>query len=286
MNKYFLPIFLLVITTSLMFSQTVVLPDNWLFRTGDDLSYKGISIDETGWVNINVPGNWEDQGFPEYDGYAWYRLHFTIDEDFGNQPLYLFLGKIDDADETYLNGVKIGSAGKLPMTFPMRWEDCSAFNTYKKEDSTTRYEEGIYVGYRHFEKNNIKPLFPFGFGLSYTTFKYNDLKLSSKEITQNDKLTVTLNVKNTGKVKGSEVLQLYVRDVQSTVDRPMKELKSFKKVSLNPGEEKTVEMIIDKSALSFFDPKTKGWTAENGEFEILIGSSSQDIKLREKFSLK
>lgn len=172
------------------------------------------------------------------------------------------------------------------MTFPMRWEDCSAFNTYKKEDSTTRYEEGIYVGYRHFEKNNIKPLFPFGFGLCYTTFKYNDLKLSSKEITQNDKLTVTLNVKNTGKVKGSEVIQLYVRDLQSSVDRPMKELKSFKKVGLNPGEEKTVEMIIDKSALSFFDPKTKEWTAENGEFEILIGSSSQDIKLREKFSLK
>ncbi|MBK7379882.1 MAG: fibronectin type III-like domain-contianing protein [Ignavibacteriales bacterium] len=286
MSKYFLPIFLLVITTSLMFSQTVVLPDNWLFRTGDDLSYKGISIDETGWVNINVPGNWEDQGFPEYDGYAWYRLHFTIDEDFGNQPLYLFLGKIDDADETYLNGVKIGSSGKLPMTFPMRWEDCSAFNTYKKEDSTTRYEEGIYVGYRHFEKNNIKPLFPFGFGLSYTTFKYNDLKLSSKEITKNNKLTVTLKVENTGNVKGSEVLQLYVRDVQSTVDRPVKELKSFKKVSLNPGEEKTVEMIIDKSALSFFDSKTKEWTAENGEFEILIGSSSQDIKLREKFSLK
>jgi beta-glucosidase len=177
-------------------------------------------------------------------------------------------------------------SGKLPMTFPKRWEDCSAYNTYLKEDGTTRYEDGIYVGYRHFEKNNIQPLFPFGFGLSYTTFKYNDLKLSSKEITQNDKLTVTLNVKNTGNVKGSEVVQLYVKDVQSTVDRPVKELKAFKKVSLNPGEEKTVELTIDKKAFSFFDLKTKEWVAENGEFEILIGSSSQDIKLNEKFALK
>lgn len=177
-------------------------------------------------------------------------------------------------------------SGKLPMTFPMKWEDCSAFNTYKKEDGTTRYEDGIYVGYRHFEKNNIRPLFPFGFGLSYTTFKYNDLKLSSKEITKNDKLTVTLNVKNTGSVKGSEVVQLYIKDVESSIDRPVKELKAFKKVSLNPGEEKNVEFTIDQKALSFFDPKLKEWNAENGEFEILVGSSSQDIQLKEKFTLK
>lgn len=177
-------------------------------------------------------------------------------------------------------------SGKLPMTFPKRWEDCSAFDSYKKLDSTTIYEDGIYVGYRHFEKNNIQPLFPFGFGLSYTTFKYNDLKLSSKEIAKNDKLMVTLNIKNTGIVKGSEVVQLYVRDLESSIDRPVKELKGFKKVSLNPGEEKTVEMIIDKKALSFFNPKLKDWTTESGEFEILIGSSSQDIQLKEKFTLK
>ncbi|MBK7228539.1 MAG: fibronectin type III-like domain-contianing protein [Ignavibacteriales bacterium] len=136
------------------------------------------------------------------------------------------------------------------------------------------------------KKNNIQPLFPFGFGLSYTTFKYNDLKLSSKEIAKNDKLTVTINVKNTGKVKGSEVVQLYVRDLESSIDRPVKELKGFKKVSLNPGEERIVEFPIDQKALSFFDPKTKEWIAEYGEFEILIGSSSQDIQLKEKFTLK
>ncbi len=177
-------------------------------------------------------------------------------------------------------------SGKLPVTFPKRWEDCSAYDTYKKLDSTTVYEDGIYVGYRHFEKYNIQPLFPFGFGLSYTTFKFNNLKLSSKEIAMNDKLTVTLSVKNTGSVKGNEVVQLYVKDLKSSIGRPLKELKGFKKVSLNPEEEKVVEFIIDKKALSFFDPVKKSWIAEPGEFEILIGSSSEDIKLKETFNLK
>ena len=209
-----------------------------------------------------------------------------------------WLNNVDGLIEAWFAGEQAGSAivevllgetnpsGKLPMTFPKRWEDCSAFDSYKKLDGTTIYEDGIYVGYRHFEKNNIKPLFPFGFGLSYTTFKYNDLKLSSKDVNQNDKLLVKFSVKNTGNVNGSEVVQLYIKDIKSSIDRPVKELKGFKKVNLNPGEEKVVEFTIDKNALSFFDPKTKEWTAENGEFEILIGSSSQDIKLKEMFTLK
>jgi len=209
-----------------------------------------------------------------------------------------WLNNVDGLIEAWFAGEQAGSAivevllgetnpsGKLPMTFPKRWEDCSAFDSYKKLDGTTIYEDGIYVGYRHFEKNNIKPLFPFGFGLSYTTFKYNDLKLSSKDVNQNDKLLVKFSVKNTGNVNGSEVVQLYIKDIKSSIDRPVKELKGFKKVNLNPGEEKVVELTIDKNALSFFDPKTKEWTAENGEFEILIGSSSQDIRLKEKFILK
>lgn len=177
-------------------------------------------------------------------------------------------------------------SGKLPMTFPKRWEDCSAFATYKKEDGTTRYEDGIYVGYRHFEKNKIKPLFPFGYGLSYTTFEYSRLKLSSKEMNKGGKLSASFNLKNTGQVRGAEVAQLYIKDLQSSVDRPEKELKRFEKISLNPGEEKIVEFEIDKQALSFFDPAQKNWVAESGEFEILIGSSSEDIKLIEKFNLK
>lgn len=209
-----------------------------------------------------------------------------------------WIDKVDGLVEAWFAGEQAGNAiaevllgetnpsGKLPITFPKRWEDCSAYPTYKKEDGITRYEDGIYVGYRHFEKNNIKPLFPFGYGLSYSSFKYNDLKLSSKEIDANDKLVVSLKLKNTSKLKGSEIVQLYVKDIKASVDRPVKELKSFKKVSLNPGEEKDVEMIIDKSALSYFDPKTKEWIAESGEFEILVGSSSRDIKLKDKFILR
>ena len=127
MNKYFLSLIFSVIFTTALFSQTIVLPDNWLFKTGDDPSYKNINLDESGWVNINVPGNWEDQGFPEYDGYAWYRLHFKLEEYPGNQTLYLFLGKIDDADETYLNGIKIGSSGKLPPEPLTAWNDQRAY---------------------------------------------------------------------------------------------------------------------------------------------------------------
>lgn len=177
-------------------------------------------------------------------------------------------------------------SGKLPMTFPKRWDDCSAFNTYKKEDGTTRYEDGIYVGYRHFEKNKIEPLFPFGYGLSYTTFNYSDLNLSSKEISQDEKLIVRTKIKNTGKVGGSEIVQLYIKDIQSSLDCPEKELKGFKKVYLKAGEEKTIEFALDKSALSFFDPKIKNWVAEASEFEVLIGSSSKEIKLNKKFNLK
>lgn len=209
-----------------------------------------------------------------------------------------WIDKVDGLIEAWFAGEQAGNAiaeillgeanpsGKLPMTFPKRWEDCSAFNTYKKEDGTTRYEDGIYVGYRHFEKNKIEPLFPFGYGLSYTTFEYSGINLSSKEIDNNDKLTISLKLKNTGRSKGSEVVQLYINDLQSSVDRPVKELKAFKKVSLNPGEEKVVELTIDQNALSFFDTHKKMWIAEPGKFEVLIGSSSKDIKLKDTFNLK
>jgi GH15 family glucan-1,4-alpha-glucosidase len=118
--------------TSLLFStlvsaQTIVLPDNWVFKTGDDLSYGKIGVDELNWTKIKVPGNWEDQGFPNYDGFAWYRLRFTINENLGNEPLYLFLGKIDDIDETYLNGVKIGFSGIFPPNPTTAWNEQRAY---------------------------------------------------------------------------------------------------------------------------------------------------------------
>lgn len=185
--------------------------------------------------------------------------------------------------------VLLGSAnpsGKLPITFPQRWEDCSAYNSYLKEHGRTEYSDGIYVGYRHFEKNKIKPLFPFGFGLSYTTFLFEDLNLSSNEINVDDRLKVFLKIKNTGKVSGDEVVQLYIRDINSSVDRPGKELKAFKKIHLTPEEEKIVSFEIDKDDLSFFDIQTSTWIAEPGEFMILIGNSSDNILLQETFTLK
>lgn len=209
-----------------------------------------------------------------------------------------WLDSIDGLIEAWFAGEQAGNAiaeillgetnpsGKLPVTFPKQWKDCSAYNTYMKESGTTRYEDGIFVGYRHFEKYKIKPLFPFGYGLSYTTFNYNGLKLSSNEIDANSKLLVKFKLLNSGNVKGSEIVQLYIKDVQSSIDRPVKELKKFVKISLNPGEEKEVEFEIDNKSLSFFDPIKKIWIAEPGEFEVLIGSSSEDIKLQEKFNLK
>lgn len=181
---------------------------------------------------------------------------------------------------------KFNPSGKLPVTFPKRWEDCSAFSSYKQEDSITKYTDGIFVGYRHFEHNKIEPLFPFGFGLSYTKFHYANLKLSTKEMNQNEKLTVTFDVKNRGKVDGSEIPQLYIRDVKSSVERPVKELKGFSKIFLKAGETKTVTLKVDKSALSFFDVNSKSFIAEPGEFEILIGSSSEKIELKDTFVLK
>jgi beta-glucosidase len=177
-------------------------------------------------------------------------------------------------------------SGKLPMTFPQRWEDCSAFNTYMKEDGTTRYEDGIYVGYRHFDKNNLIPLFPFGHGHSYTQFEYSGLKLSSRKMQKDGKSEVSFQLKNVGKVGGAEVAQLYIADVKSSVDRPLKELKRFAKVYLKPGEDKTVKFEIDNSALSFFDVKSNDWIAEPGDFQIFIGGSSEDIRLTTPFSLE
>jgi len=183
---------------------------------------------------------------------------------------------------------KTNPSGKLPVTFEKRWEDNPTFNSYYDDDKDLKvtYKEGIFVGYRGYEKNNVEPLFPFGFGLSYTTFEYSNIKLSAAKISGPQKLTVSVDVKNTGKVEGKETVQLYIHDVESSLPRPAKELKGFAKVSLKPGEKKTVKIQIGKEELSFFDPAKHKWIAEPGEFEALIGSSSKDIKLKKSFTLK
>ena len=179
----------------------------------------------------------------------------------------------------------VNPSGKLPITFAKQWEDSPAFTTYPGKKEDVFYEEGIYVGYRHYDKNYIEPLFPFGFGLSYKRFNYSDLKISSYEISQNDTVTVKVSIKNSGNKAGDEVVQLYLRDVEATVDREVKSLKGFKRVSLNSGESKTVTFKLNESDFSFYSEKKKKWIAEPGKFKILIGSSSRDIKLVGEFQL-
>ena len=179
----------------------------------------------------------------------------------------------------------VNPSGKLPTTFPVRLQDNPAYINYPGENGKVRYGEGIFVGYRYYDKKEIEPLFPFGYGLSYTTFNYSNLRLSAKSLTPNELLKVRVDVTNTGKVAGKEVVQLYVRDVQSTLARPEKELKAFAKVELAPKQTKTVTLALDREAFWYFDVMRNAWMTEPGDFEILVGASSRDIRLRETFTL-
>jgi len=180
----------------------------------------------------------------------------------------------------------VSPSGRLSLTFPKRWEDTPVHDSYPGKKEVAHYKEGIFVGYRYYDKKNIEPLFPFGYGLSYTTFSYSSLQISPQKIAQNDTVQVQLRVKNTGKMAGDEVVQLYVHDVKASVPREVKALKGFTRVSLKPGETKLVTFKLNKKHLSFYDPKTKKWVAEPGRFEVLIGHSSRDIRLRGSFRLK
>lgn len=171
----------------------------------------------------------------------------------------------------------VNPSGRLPQTFPKRYEDNPSWLNYPGENDEVKYGEGIFVGYRFYERRKIEPLFPFGHGLSYSTFEYSNLKLSSDTVTAGDTLTVTIDVTNTGNSAGHEVVQLYLRDEVSRLVRPEQELKAFTKVMLNPRETKTVELTLNKASFSYYDPAQNGWIAESGTFEIRIGRSSADI---------
>jgi beta-glucosidase len=180
---------------------------------------------------------------------------------------------------------KADPGGRLPQSFPVRLEDDPAFGNYPGEHGRVRYEEGIFVGYRHYERKDIRPLFPFGHGLSYARFAYGPVRLSVDEIAPGGELTLTLDVTNTGDRAGHEVVQLYVRDEAASVPRPEKELKAFAKLTLRPGETGTVTLPLGMRALAWFDEKSAAWIAEPGTFEALVGASSQDIRARASFRL-
>jgi beta-glucosidase len=180
---------------------------------------------------------------------------------------------------------RVSPSGRLPQTFPEYLEDNPTFLHYPGENGKVNYSEGIFVGYRYYDKKNITPKFPFGFGLSYTTFSYDNLTLSAAELQPDEQLTVTVDVTNSGSYAGQEVVQLYVRDVISSLMRPEKELKAFTKVFIEPGETNQVTFTIDKQALAYYDDVQRAWTVEAGEFAILLGGSSRDIKCRAGFAL-
>lgn len=173
--------------------------------------------------------------------------------------------------------------GRLPTTFPRRLQDNPAYVNYPGENGQVRYGEGLFVGYRYYDHKAIEPLFPFGHGLSYTAFVYHMLAIEQESFGPGDEIQVRVTLENVGRRIGQEVIQLYLRDVQATLLRPYKELKQFAKVTLQPGETLTVTLALSRDDLAYYDPVLRRWVAEAGEFEVLVGRSSADIRLRGKF---
>lgn len=168
--------------------------------------------------------------------------------------------------------------GKLAETFPNRIEDTPAYVNFPGNGRTVRFGEDIFVGYRYYEKKDVPVLFPFGYGLSYTSFEYSELTLSANEIGENDCVTVRVNVKNTGDFDGKEIVQLYVGECSPKIARPVKELKGFKKIELKKGEEKTVEFTLDRRSFAYWNERCGDWSVDSGKFGIFIGAASSDIR--------
>ena len=181
---------------------------------------------------------------------------------------------------------KVNPSGKLAETFPLKLSDTPSHINWPGDAGRVHYGEGLFIGYRYYDAKEMPVLFPFGYGLSYTTFEYGNPKISANNFKDVDGLTISVDVTNTGKVAGKEILQVYVHDQQSGLVRPEKELKGFAKVELQPGETKTVSIKLDFRAFAFYHPEYKQWITEDGDFDILIGASSADIRCRETVTLE
>jgi len=215
----------------------------------------------------------------------------------GTPVLMPWLNQVPGMIESWFPGEEGGNAlaailfgdsnpsGKLPTTFAMHREDYSDFGNFPEINSHVHYTEGIYVGYRHFDKADITPAFPFGHGLSYTTFEYSNLKLSKSSLATNKAVTVTVDVKNTGRRSGAEVVQLYLHDPNPQIDKPVRELKGFQRVELLPDQTKRVSFTLQPRALAYCDVPGKQWKADAGIYEVQVGASSRDIRLRTSLRL-
>lgn len=209
-----------------------------------------------------------------------------------------WIDKVKAVLEVYLGGQAVGSAavrvlfgeinpsGKLAETFPLRLEDNPSYLCYGGEKDKVLYQEGIFVGYRYYDKKNMEVLFPFGHGLSYTTFEYSDLSLSTDRLKEGECVTVSVKITNTGSVFGKEAVQLYVQPEKSAVIRPVRELKGFEKVALEPGETKTVEFQLGKRAFAYYNTEIHDWYVESGEYVIQIGKSSRQLECEQKIVLE
>jgi beta-glucosidase len=218
----------------------------------------------------------------------------------GNVDMTQWIDKVPVVLHSWYSGQESGAAlaqilfgdyspsGKLPISLERRWDDNPVFHNYypAKGEMRVQYSEGVFLGYRHFDRSTVKPLFPFGFGLSYTTFAYSNLSVAPPAGSLNEPVTVSFDVKNTGNREGAEVVELYVGDSHSSVPRPVKELKGFAKLDLKPGESKRVSLRLDRRAFSFYDITKKDWSSEPGEFSILVGGSSDKIELRSTYNLR
>ena len=179
----------------------------------------------------------------------------------------------------------VNPSGKLPVTFPVRLEDngAHALGAYDPASTEAHYSEGIFVGYRWAQKKDIKPLFAFGHGLSYTTFSYSEAEISRTTMSENGNVTVSVNVTNTGDREGKEIVQLYIGDDECSVERPVMELKAFRKVSIKPGETVKVSFPVNADMLKFYG--NDGWTLEKGSFTAYVGAASDDIRTSVKFNV-
>ncbi len=230
------------------------------------------SVNKNVVVVLNAGGN---AGIGEWIGNTRALLHaWYPGQEGGNAVAEIIFGKINPS-------------GKLPVSFEKRWEDNATYKSYFDDDKDKRvfYSEGIYLGYRHFDKDKIEPLFPFGFGLSYTNFKYDNCKISNEKIRANEKVEVTVNVTNTGNFDGSEIVQLYVSPKRPLAPRPVKELKAFTKQFIKKGETVQIKLILNKDAFSYFSPSALKWVTDPSKFDLMIGSSSKEIKCTKEIEI-
>ncbi|MCH4191403.1 MAG: glycoside hydrolase family 3 C-terminal domain-containing protein [Butyrivibrio sp.] len=203
----------------------------------------------------------------------------------GILEMYLGGQGVGEATDQLLYG-EVNPSGHLAESFPLHLEDNPSYLFFPGDGHTARYAEGVFVGYRYYDTKKLPVRWAFGHGLSYTTFAYDHMKVSADHMTGDSILTVSVDVKNTGSVKGKEVVQLYVRDLNKTAERPLKELKGFAKTELEPGETKTVQMQICARDLSYFEERLGDWYAPSGDYELLIGSASDDIRCSGRISFK